>query len=76
MEKIISITVQKGQTLLDISIQYLGSAKGVVEVAKLNSLSITQDLQAGQVLKVDTSEVINSKMVDYLKEKNIIPTTN
>lgn len=72
---LITVTVQEGQTLLDVSIQHLGSAEGVVELARLNGISITKELEVGQVLKMDTAQVINPKMVDYLVKKNIIPVT-
>ncbi|MEO1049514.1 MAG: hypothetical protein AAFX87_02770 [Bacteroidota bacterium] len=73
---IIDIKVQDRQTMLDVAIQYLGDASGGILLAKLNNLSITEQLEAGQVLKVDTEQTIDPKVVNYLKEKDIIPITD
>jgi LysM repeat protein len=43
-------TVQPGQTLADIAVQHLGSEEGVYELARLNGLEVTSDIEAGQEL--------------------------
>jgi len=67
----LEVVAQKGQTLFDIAIQYMGSDLLVVELAKENDLSITSELAPGQVLKVH--KVVNQSMVDYLKNKGVTP---
>lgn len=46
------ITVQPRQTLFDIAVQYLGSIEGVYQLGKLNNLMLTDELEAGQKLKL------------------------
>ncbi len=43
-------TVRVHQTLVDISVQYCGSAEAVFELARINGLSVTDELVAGQEL--------------------------
>ncbi|EAY28738.1 hypothetical protein [Microscilla marina] len=73
---IINIKVQDRQTLLDVAVQYLGDATGAIKLAMLNDLALTEDLRAGQILRVDTEQVINPKVVSYLREKDVIPVTD
>ena len=73
---IINIQVHDRQTLLDVAIQHLGDATGALELAVLNNLSLTAELQAGQVLQVDTNQIVNAKVVNYLKQKDVIPITD
>ena len=72
---IINIKVEDRQTLLDIAIQYLGDSTGAISLAKLNNISITEILMPGRVLIVDTDQMINAKVVNYLLQKDIIPIT-
>ncbi len=73
--EVITVIVEEKQTLLDIAIQYLGDATGAIALAKLNNLAITGELSPGQRLSVDARQVINTKVVTYLKEKNNVPVT-
>jgi len=73
---IINVRVQDRQTLLDVAIQYLGDAIGAIDLAQLNNIAMTGTLPAGQLLKVDTSQVINAKVVSYLREKDVVPITD
>ncbi|OJJ18038.1 hypothetical protein BKI52_29750 [marine bacterium AO1-C] len=73
---IINIKVQDRQTLLDVAVQYLGDATGAIYLAQLNNISITENLEAGQILKIDTDQVIDSKVVSYLREKDVVPITD
>lgn len=69
-----NVTVQAGQTLLDLSIQYLGSEEKVFELAKLNNLSITTQLVTGQ--KINLPTVGNPRVVKVLKDGNRHPAAN
>lgn len=51
--------IKRHQTLLDFALQFTGSAEGLVQVAKLNGLSLTNDTPVGQDLL--TGPVINLK---------------
>lgn len=73
---IINIKVQDRQTLLDVAIQYLGDAAGAIDLAQLNNISITDSPQTGQILKVDTDQVIDARVVSYLREKDVVPITD
>lgn len=73
---IINIKVQDRQTLLDVAIQYLGDAAGAIDLAQLNNISITENLQAGQILKIETDLVIDNRVVSYLREKDVVPITD
>lgn len=42
--------VKSGQTLQDIAIQYCGELSAMAQVATLNGLALTDELQAGQEL--------------------------
>jgi len=67
----LEVIAQKGQTLFDVAIQYMGSDLLVVELAQENNLSITAELVPGQALRVH--KVVNQLMVDYLKNKGVTP---
>lgn len=47
-----SITVQPGQTLPDIAVQYCGSLSAWYSIASLNGLALTASISAGQTLEV------------------------
>lgn len=66
--------VQPGQRLLDIAIQYLGSAEGVVSLAQLNGLSVTDGPPAGTVLKLPA--VLDQSVVNYFKTGGYVPATD
>ncbi len=53
-------TVQPGQTLADIAVQYLGSEEAVFALASLNSLGVTDELTAGQNLELPA--VVNKRV--------------
>lgn len=69
------ITVNDGQTLLDIALLYYGSTQAVVELCIDNFLEVGATLSNGQKLLIDPDKVIDSQIVSYYKLKNIIPST-
>lgn len=71
---VVKVVVQKNQTIIDISIQYLGGVESVVKLAKLNNVSASEYLSEGEVL-IDTDLITNKQIVLYLQEKQIIPTS-
>jgi hypothetical protein len=60
------------QTLLDIAVQYCGSAEAVFELARLNRLSITDDLIAGQELLLPSA--YNDKVVKVFDQNHFFPS--
>ncbi|OSZ79264.1 hypothetical protein CAP35_13705 [Chitinophagaceae bacterium IBVUCB1] len=63
------VTVRHGQSMIDIALQYYGSINGVWDVAKLNDLSITEQLKAGQTLKVTVTENETTKYLGSYNDK-------
>ena len=66
--------VLDGQTLLDIAVQYCGSADAAFEIAQLNGLSVTDDLMTGRDLSLPG--ITNKKIAEYYKNKGLQPATN
>jgi len=65
--------VLEGQSLLDIAVQECGSVEAVIAIAVLNNISITDDLQVGQVLQMPAP--VNKQIAQYYKSKNLKPAT-
>lgn len=69
------ITVQTGQTLMDIAIQVYGSLEGVFALAQENTLSMTESLTSGQVLTYDTERIVDKSIVGHYKTYDLHPAT-
>lgn len=67
------IVAQDRQTLLDIQLITSGSIEGIMELCELNNLSLTTDLEDGQV--ITTRPIINSKIVKAYANQKISPAT-
>jgi len=65
--------VSEGQSLIDIAIQYCGSADAAMAIAVLNELSITDDPIPGTELLFP--DVVNADVIAYYKNYAIIPAT-
>lgn len=63
-----TVIVKQGQSILDIAIIYTGDAVIGFDIAKLNNLSITDVLTAGQKLIVP--DVIKKNIVALFDPKN------
>jgi hypothetical protein len=64
--------VLPGQNLIDIAMQYYGSAEAVVELCIDNQLDIGTAIQPGLVLVVNEAYVVNKRLVQYYKDNQII----
>lgn len=66
-------TVTSGQTLMDVAIELYGDITGMLRLIEDNSSlrDINSDLQAGQVLKYDTSFAINEAVKTYFKARSV-----
>lgn len=67
--------VQAGQTLLDIAVQEYGTIEAAFMLAKANSLSITDTLQAGQSVDIP-EKVYDSELADYCQRNSVCPATS
>ena len=65
--------VLQGQSLFDIACQTLGSAESAIQIALLNGISVTDDLQVGQELEIPG--VANRSIVTYYFNKGLTPAT-
>jgi len=68
------IVVLNNQSLFDIALMVSGSAAAAFDIALENGISLTDDLESGQVLKFSGAPV-NKKTVDYYTVNGIIPAT-
>lgn len=65
--------VLQGQSLIDISIQELGSAEGAFDLAMLNGLNITDEIPAG--FDISLLATVNKSTAGYYANKAIKPAT-
>jgi len=71
-----TISVQPGQSLPDICIQYLGRASRVSEVAILNNLEDSSiALPSGTVLELPLIHQKDQPLVDFFLQQNITVAT-
>ncbi|WP_448529203.1 hypothetical protein [Raineya sp.] len=66
--------VQYQQSLLDVALQECGDVSAVVDIARLNNISVTEDLEAGQVLFLP--EAVKPEVVRYYKQRGIVLATD
>lgn len=65
--------VRQGQSFLDLVIQTTGAIDNAIDMAVLNSRSITADLKVGD--DVQAANVSSQKVVNFFTPKNKIPAT-
>lgn len=72
-----NIVVQEGQSLYDIALQHYGNAEAVIDLVRDNGLQgVTQQLHAGQLLKINTDSTrYNKAVVNYYRANNCLPAT-
>jgi hypothetical protein len=66
----------EGQTLIDLSMQYLGNADDAMLLSEINGLSITEDLVPGQEIMIPDVAIENKKTVDKYAAKGIVPASS
>lgn len=66
--------VKHKQSLLDIALQECGDVSAIVDIAVLNGISITEDLDVGDTLVLPLPA--KQDIVKYYKDRNIILATN
>lgn len=70
-----SIQVKDGQNIIDIALQYYGSAEAVFDLAFDNNLSLSEALAPGRILIIDPVKIVRNDIVQYYKNNNIIIAT-
>jgi hypothetical protein len=63
------VVVTEGQSLLDITLQVYGSTEGLIDLCKLNNLSINEPLVAGQKIVFDESKIRKPRIVEFFKKE-------
>jgi len=66
--------VSNSQSLLDIALQYTGSAETALDIALANGISLSDDLEPGATLTLPDSQG-NRAMTQYYTVNNIMPAT-
>lgn len=70
-----TIQVLYGQTIVDIALQELGDPERAVEVAELNSLSLSDDLDGGQLIDVPDYDSDKRDLVNLFTNKANAPAS-
>ncbi|MCR4559011.1 MAG: hypothetical protein K5685_02955 [Bacteroidales bacterium] len=69
-----NVTAAYKQTLLDLALQTGGTAESAMELALINSRSLSDELEAGdEIMLPDTPQ--NRRMVKYYDINGILPAT-
>ena len=69
------IIVLHNQTIIDIAIQYFGTAEAAFDIALMNQLSITDDIEPGQILHVPNLDYGSTEIVKYFLANKKQPAT-
>lgn len=67
--------IQPGQTLLDIALQELGDVSRANEIAIMNGISITDDLQPGTSLLLPDPSGVARFIFNLFKDRGNIPAS-
>lgn len=70
-----TIIALDNQTILDISIRYFGTADAAFEIATLNELSMTDDLEPGQKLLLPEVDYGEQETVSFFVANKKQPAT-
>jgi len=69
------ITVLNGQSIFDLANIVSGSAEAAFGMAFENGISVTEELESGQVLQYGAAAVVVKNVVDYYRLNGICPAT-
>jgi hypothetical protein len=70
-----TIKVQAGQSLFDIAVQYLGDVERVFEIADINGLMTTNEVEPGTWLVVPDLDMAKRYVVDAFSKRNLSPAS-
>lgn len=63
------------QTLADIAVRHCGTIEALADIAILNNISITNDLNAGQIIQIPSKDYGNQEVVNYFATNKVEPAT-
>lgn len=69
-----SVTIQAGQTALDLCIQHSGSIESLFESAEASGAKIVETLEPGNSFLVDDSAAV-LKVLNYYSDRKLSPAT-
>lgn len=70
-----TIIALQNQSVFDIALQYYGTIEAVFDIAELNDLSITSNLQPGSVVKIPPIDYGYKEVANYYNNNKIEPAT-
>lgn len=68
-------TARHRQCLADIALQECGSFEAVFAIAERNGVSVTDDLEVGQMLSYELTDVLDKRVVAEYAADGICPAT-
>ncbi len=69
------VQVLHNQSLFDVVLQHTGSVASVVDVAKVNNISVTDDLEPAMELVIPDTVKVDNDILNYYSAKAIQPAT-
>lgn len=66
------VKVLEGQSLLDVAIQTSGTVEAAIDMATINGMSITDDLEC---MELRTVSIVNRLVQQYYEKRAIKPAT-
>jgi len=70
-----TVTVLHNQTLIDLAVRNCGTAEAAFEIAVLNALMITDELEAGQKIQLPEIDFGLNDIAKYFSAKKHQPAT-
>lgn len=67
-------TVKDGQTLADVAVENFGSWEAMIEIGRINGISMSETPAAGTVLAMPDA-VYNRVVEDWCKNNDVSPAT-
>lgn len=64
-----------GQTLVDLALQYLGDASRAFELAQLNAISVTDDLEPGTTIMLPVPDSNKMSLVRMFNVPSLAPAS-
>lgn len=70
------VTVKHNQSVIDLAVQYTGTAENAFKIAHANNISVDAYLAPGSVLEIPKTVNISTEIRDYFLNKNHQPATH
>lgn len=70
-----NVKVYKDQNVVDLALQEYGSVEGLIKLSKRNDLDIDEDPAPGNIIKIETTEVVMADVRTFYKNKNFKVST-